>query len=391
MKGAIFGSPQSRHMPRVAAVAAVTVVLIVASVVVARVAVGDIKQPASPQAPPTVPVSTITVELQPVDLVRLGLGVVTAWNMATITPQVSGKLIDLPLPEGKEVQTGEVLARIDPKPFQATLDQAVAKKAQDDAQLANAKLDLQRYTVLSSTDAGTRQQLDTQKALVAQFRAQINGDQAAIDTARIQLDYTTIKAPFTGIVGIRSIDIGNVVSPTSTIVGLTQIEPIAVIFTLPQGDLDLLHAAMKRGNPAVLAFDQQGKALLARGTLDVINNTIDQTTGAIKLKARFDNKNQALWPGQFVQVRIITSTESAAIAVPSAAIQRGPNGPYVWLVGNDNTARLQPVELGQIQAGQTVITRGLSASDHLVVAGQFRLKQGVRVAATPSPVAEAQR
>jgi multidrug efflux system membrane fusion protein len=390
MQTEINGLLHRQRSSRAAALAIVVVTLVAASLVVARVSAKD-NQPAAGAAPAPVPVQTITVEPRPVDLVRIGLGTVTAWNMATITPQVSGKLIDLPLPEGKEVQAGDVLARIDPKPFQATLDGAIAKKAQDDAQLANAKLDLLRYATLESADAGTQQQFDTQKALVAQLQAQNNGDQAVIDTARIQLDYATIKAPFSGVVGIRSIDIGNVVSPTSTIVGLTQIEPIAVIFTLPQDNLGEVQAAMKRGNPTVLVFDQQGKAQLARGTLDAINNTIDQTTGAIKLKARFDNKNHALWPGQFVQIRVVTSTEPAAVAVPSAAVQRGPNGPYVWLVGNDSTAHLQPVELGQIQAGHTVIARGLSASDQLVVAGQFRLKAGVRVAATPSPIAEAQR
>jgi multidrug efflux system membrane fusion protein len=391
MQGAHFEMLQSRRMPRVAVVAAVIVALIAASVVVARVAAGDIKQPPLSPTPASVPVSTITVEPKPVDLVRVGLGAVTAWNMATITPQVSGKLIDMPLLEGKEVKVGDILARIDPNPFQAALDQVAAKKAQDEAQLVNAKTDLQRYTTLISTNAATQQQVATQKALVAQLDAQVRGDQAAIDSAQIQLNYTTIRAPFAGIVGIRSVDIGNVVSTTSTIVSLTQIEPVAVIFSLPQSDLSLLQAAMTRANPAVLVYDQKGKTLLQHGTLYVINNTIDQTTGTIKLKAKFNNQNHALWPGQFVQVRVVTSTEPAAIAVPSAAVQRGPNGPYAWLVGNDNTVRLQPIQLGQNQGSETVITRGLSAGDQLVVAGQFRLTQGAHVAAAPSSTLEAQR
>jgi len=249
---------------------------------------------------------------------------------------------------------------------------------------------LQRYTDLISSNAVPRQQLDTQRALVSQLEAQVQGDQAAIDTARIQLDYATIKAPFAGIVGIRSTDIGNVVSPTSTIVTLTQIEPIAVIFSLPQSDLDVLQAAMRNRKPTVLAYDQQGKALLGRGTLDVINNTIDQTTGTIKLKARFDNQSHALWPGQFVQVRVVTATEPAAIAIPSAAVQRGPNGPYVWLVGNDNAARLKPIGLGQIQDGQTVITSGLAAGDRVVVSGQFRVTAGAHVAEAATETVQAQ-
>lgn len=331
------------------------------------------------------------VEAGAVDLVRIGLGTVAAWNMATITPEVSGKLIDLPLKEGTTVRAGDVLARIDPKPFQAVLDQAVAKKAQDDAQLANAKLNLQRYTSLVSTNAVPKQQVDTQRAVVSEREAQVLGDQASIDSARIQLDYATIKAPFTGIVGIRSIDIGNVVSTTSTIVSLTQIEPIAVIFSLPQADLGVLQAAMSNGKPKVLAYDQQGKTLLGSGALDVINNTIDQTTGTIKLKARFENQNHALWPGQFVQVRVVTSTEPSAIAIPSVAVQRGPTGSYVWLVSNGNTVGVQPIELGQILDGHTVITRGLSAGDKVVTAGQFRLTQGARVTTASSPAPQARR
>jgi multidrug efflux system membrane fusion protein len=362
--------------------------LLGASVLVGRVAAKTSSAPPAPAAAKPVPVKTIAVESRSVELVRSGLGVVAAWNMATITPQVTGMLIDLPLREGMPVGAGDVLARIDPKPFQVMLDQAVAKKAQDDAQLANAKLDLQRDTTLVASSVVTRQTLDTQRALVAQLDAQVRGDQAAIDGARIQLDYATIKAPFAGTVGIRSVDIGNVVSAASTVVSLTQIEPIAVIFTLPQDDLGVLQAAMNRGKPTVLVYDQQGKALLGRGALDVINNAIDQSTGTIKLKARFDNQNHALWPGQFVQVRVVTSTEPAAVAIASDAVQRGPNGPYVWLVAADNTARMQPIGIGQIQDGETVVSSGLSAGDHIVVAGQFGVTPGARVTeASPSTAA----
>ncbi|HTO61573.1 MAG TPA: efflux RND transporter periplasmic adaptor subunit [Bradyrhizobium sp.] len=378
-----------RRFPRSAGLAALAALLIAAGVLVAHVRART-SMPPPPSAPKPVPVQTVTAETRSVDLMRSGLGLATAWNIATITPQVSGKLIDVPLREGEAARAGDVLARIDPKPFQAALDQAAAKKAQDEAQLANAKLDLKRYTDLVSSNAVPRQQLDTQRALVNQLDAQVQGDQAAIDTARIQLDYATIKAPFAGIVGIRSTDIGNVVSPTSTIVTLTQIEPIAVIFSLPQSDLDVLQAAMRNGKPTVLAYDQQGKALLGRGMLDVINNTIDQTTGTIKLKARFDNQSHALWPGQFLQVRVVTKTEPAAIAIRSDAVQRGPNGPYVWLVGNDNTARLQSIGLGQIQGGQTVVTSGLAAGDRVVVAGQFRVTAGAHVAEAPTETAQAQ-
>jgi multidrug efflux system membrane fusion protein len=323
--------------------------------------------------------------------VRSGLGVVQAWNMATITPQVSGMLIDLPFREGQAVRAGDVLARIDPQPLQAALHQAVAKKAQDEAQLANDKTQLERFTTLLAQDSIAVQQVDTQRALVAQFEAQVAADRAAVESAQIQLNYTTIKAPFAGVVGIRSIDIGNVVSPTSAIVTLTQIEPIAAIFSLPQADLDVLQTAITHGNPAVLACDEQGKRQLAHGTLEEINNAIDQTTGTIKLKARFDNQTHALWPGQFVQVRVVTSTDPSAIVVPSEAVQRGPNGPYVWLIASDLTALLKPVTIAQIQGPDAVLKGGLAVGDHIVVAGQLRLSQGARVTEASSPTEQAAR
>jgi multidrug efflux system membrane fusion protein len=385
MHGEIAGLQKSRHISRGAVVAAVAIGLVAAIVIAAHVAAKNSNPPPSTPAPAPVPVGALTVEPRAIDLVKVGLGVVTAWNMAAITPQVSGKLIDVPLPEGTEVRAGEVLAHIDPKPFQATLDEAVAKKAQDEAQLTNAELDLQRYTKLVSSSAGTQQQLDTQRALVGQLKAQVSGDQASINSTQIQLDYTNIKAPFAGVVGIRNVDVGNVVSTTSMIVSLTEIEPIAVIFSLPQADLGVLQTGMRHGELPILAYEQQGKAVLGKGKLDVINNAIDQTTGTIKLKARFDNKNHALWPGQFVQVRVVTSTEPSAIAVPSAAVQRGPNGQYVWVISKDQTVHLQLIALGQIQDGQTVITRGLSAGDQIVVSGQFRLTQGAHISVTASP------
>jgi membrane fusion protein, multidrug efflux system len=363
--------------------------LLIIAVVVASLA--GRTRPLVSQSPAPVPVRTVTVGPRSVDLVRSGLGVVQAWNVATITPQVSGMLIDLPFREGQAVRAGDVLARIDPQPFQAALHQAVAKKAQDAAKLANDKTDLERFTTLLSKDSIAVQQVDTQRALVAQFEAQVAGDQAAVESAQIQLNYTTIKAPFASIVGIRSIDIGNVVSPTSAIVTLTQIEPIAAIFSLPQADLNVLQTALTHGNPAVLAYDQQGKTQLARGTLEVINNTIDQTTGTIKLKARFDNQTHALWPGQFVQVHVVTSTDPSAIVVPSEVVQRGPNGPYVWLIASDNTAQLKPITIAQIQGSKTVLKSGLSAGDHIVVDGQFRLSQGALVVETSAPTEHAAR
>jgi membrane fusion protein, multidrug efflux system len=341
------------------------------------------------QSVPAIPVQTAVVEPQTVKVTQIGLGTVIAWKTATITPQVSGQVIGLPFKEGSLVQQESVLVRIDPRPFQAALDQAKAKKSQDEASLEAAEKNLARdETLLAKGGFATQQTVDNERAQVDAFKAMIEGDQAAIEAAQINLEFATIKAPFTGVVGLRSIDTGNVVTTGSNIVTLTQVEPIAVDFSLPQSNLSEVQAATAQGKPPVLAFDQDGTTQLARGILDVINNEVDPATGTIKLKARFDNKDHKLWPGAFVQVRVITTTEPNAIAVLSQAVQRGPNGLYVWLVSSDQSARMQPVELGQIQNGRTVIASGLQAGDRIVIAGQYRLTEGARVSETdPEQVA----
>jgi multidrug efflux system membrane fusion protein len=334
---------------------------------------------------PAIPVEATVVNAQPVDLSLTALGTVQAWNTATVTPQVSGQVTELPFQEGSLVHAGDILVRIDPRPFQAALDQAQAKKAQDAANLAAAQKNLSRdQALLTKGGFATQQTVDNEQAQVEADKAMIAGDQAASETSQLNLDFATIKAPFTGIIGLSNIDIGNVVSQSTSIVTITQIEPIAVEFTLPQADLSDVQAAFAQERPAVLVSDQNGKTLLARGSLDVINNEVDSVSGTIKLKARFDNKDHKLWPGAFVQVRVITGTVPDAIAVPSQAVQRGPNGSYVWLVSPDHTVRPQTVALGQIQDERTVITSGLSAGDQVVVAGQYRLTPGARVSETDS-------
>jgi multidrug efflux system membrane fusion protein len=348
---------------------------------------------ASPQhAMPAIPVRATVVNAQPVDLSLTALGTVQAWNTATVTPQISGQVVELPFLEGSLVHAGDILVRIDPRPYQAALDQAQAKKAQDAANLAAAQKNLSRDQVLLTKGGfATQQTVDNEQAQVEADKAMIAGDQAAIETSQLNLDFATIRAPFTGIIGLSNISIGNVVSQNTSIVTITQIEPIAVEFTLPQANLSEVQAAFAQEKPAVFVSDQNGKTLLARGSLDVINNEVDSASGTIKLKARFDNKDHKLWPGTFVQVRVITGSVSDAIAVPSQAVQRGPSGPYVWLVSPDHTVRPQAVELGQIQDDRTVITSGLSAGDRIVVAGQYRLTPGARVSETdPTQVAQAQ-
>jgi multidrug efflux system membrane fusion protein len=344
------------------------------------------------QAPATVAVQTATVQPKTVEITRSGLGTVTAWQMVNITPQVSGRIVQIPFREGRDVKEGDVLLRIDPRPFQAALDQAKAKRDQDAANLANTEKNLQRdQTLVTRGGFATQQTVDNESAQVQMLKAAIEGDQAAIEAAQINLDFATVKAPFTGVVSLRNIDVGNVVNSSANIGTVTQIEPIAVYFTLPQSDLTEVQTAAKNGTPTVLVYDQSGNTLLAKGALDVINNQVDQASGTIKLKARFDNEDRRLWPGAFVQASIVIRTDHDALAVPSEAIQHGPNGAYVWLVSADQTANRQPVQLGEIQNGITVISSGVKAGERIVVAGQYGLTQGARITeANPAQIAQTQ-
>jgi multidrug efflux system membrane fusion protein len=381
---------RSAWMPRVGLLVGSGAAILAVGMVWARG--GPDVSPSGQPPPGPVPVRTAIVSLQPVELTSKGLGTVVAWNAAMITPQVSGQIVELPFREGGTVQTGQILARLDPRPFQAVLDQAKARKAQDEANLAAAEKNLARdQTLLAKGGFATQQTVDNERAQVDADKATTAGDQAAIESAQLNLDFTTIKAPFAGVVGLRNVDVGNIVTPSSTIVSLTQIEPIAVDFSLPQTALASVQRAAADGKPLVRVFDQDGMSLLAEGALEVINNQVDPTTGTIKLKARFDNRDHKLWPGVFVQVQLVTTTEQNAIALPSEAVQRGPDGPYVWLISPDQTARLQPVQIAAIQNDRTVIAGGISGGDRVVVSGQYRLTQGTRVTeAQPSPPVQAQ-
>ena len=338
-----------------------------------------------------VPVQTTAVQPKPVDITRTGLGYVQAWQLVNITPQVSGRIAELPFHEGKIAEKDAVLVHLDPRPFQAALDQAKAKKAQDQANLSNTRKNLSRdETLLNKGGFATEQTVDNEKAQVQMLEATIEGDDAAIETAQLNLEYATFQAPFTGVVSLRNIDAGNLVTPSSVIGTITQIEPIAVDFTLPQSDLEALQAAEAGGSPAVLVYNESGKTLLARGVLEVINNQIADTSGTIKLKARFENKDHKLWPGAFVQVKVVIRSEPQALAVPTDAIEHGPNGAYVWLVSPDQTAHRQPVEISAIEDDQTVVSSGLKAGDRIVVAGQYGVTQGARVSeASPAQARDA--
>jgi membrane fusion protein, multidrug efflux system len=327
-----------------------------------------------------VPVLAVAAKVADVPVYLDGVGTARALNTVTVRAQVDGKLLSLSFTEGQEVPKGFLLAKIDPATYQALYDQAVAKKAQDEATLANAKLDLERYLRLAASNAVNKQQLDTQRALVAQLEAQVRSDQAAIDNARTILSYTDIIAPIAGRTGIRLVDEGNLVrgSDTTGIVVITQLRPITVLFNLPQQELPQLSKGLSEGPLPLDALGQNGKPI-DKGKLLVIDNQVDQTTGTVKLKAEFPNENLQLWPGQFVNVRLKVETIEKAIVVPTAAVQRGPVGTFSYVIGEDNMVTAKPVSVTQQNENDAVIASGLSPSDHVVTTGFANLSDGARV------------
>ena len=337
------------------------------------------------EAGQTIPVLTVVASTRDVPIYQDGLGTVQAFYTVTIKAMVDGPLLSVDFKEGQDVHQGNVLAQIDPRTYQAALDNAIAKKAQDEAQLANARLDLARYQKLVANNYTSAQQADTAKAQVAQFAAVVQQDQAQIDTARTQLSYTTVTAPIDGRTGIRQVDPGNIVhaADATGMVVITQLQPISVLFTLPQQTLPAVAKAMAAGAAQVLAMapDASGETVqvLDTGTLTVLDNQVDPTTGTIKLKATFPNAGHRLWPGGFVNVRLRTDIDRNAIVVPPAAIQRGPRGTYVFVVGDDNIAKRQAVTVGYEDEAASIISAGLHANEKVVVDGASRLSEGSKV------------
>jgi multidrug efflux system membrane fusion protein len=309
-----------------------------------------------------------------------GLGTVQGFNTVVVRTRVDGQIDTIAFTEGQIVKEGDLLAQIDPRPFQAALDQAKAKKAQDEANLANANLDLQRFTKLG--EFATRQQTDTQRSTVQQLSAQIAADDAAISNAQTQLAYTTIKAPISGRVGFRQVDQGNIVNAATQtgIVTIAQIEPIAVIFTAPEQNLIDISQSLAEHPLKVIALTTDGKRTLSEGTLAVINNQVDTTSGTIRLKAVFDNKDHVLWPGLSVSTRLLVTTLKDATVIPDDAVQHGADGLYAFAVGADNKAELKKIKVGRSIDGRTVVEDGLSAGERVIVAGQYKVQPGALVA-----------
>jgi multidrug efflux system membrane fusion protein len=337
--------------------------------------------PASTAKAPTVPVSVAAVRRADYPVYVEGLGQVQAYNTVTVRTRVDGQIEKIAFNEGQMVKAGDLIAQIDPRPFRAALDQAVAKQAQDQANLANAKLDLQRYATLAKQSFATQQQLDTQNALVTQLIGQTASDAAAIDAAQVQLDYTTINAPISGRTGFRLVDEGNMVaaSQQTGIVTIAQLQPIAVVFTAPQDELPRIGAAMAAGALQVEVRTDDGAKLLATGKLTVIDNSVDVATGTIRLKAEFENKDNALWPGLAVGTRLMVDVAKDALVVPELAVQHGPNGLFVYVVDDQNRAALRPVTVAHLDQDVAVISKGLSEGERVVTVGQYALEPGTRV------------
>lgn len=332
--------------------------------------------------PNAVPVTVMTARATTFPVVLSGLGTVQAFNTVTARTRVDGEVIKILFKEGQTVQQGDQLAQIDPRPYQAAVDQATAKLAQDQATLHNSELDLQRYSTLAKQDFASRQQLDTQTAAVAQNTALVQADNAALDNAKTQLDYTNIRSPITGRVGFRLVDQGNIVNASSQtgIVTITQVQPISAVFTLPEGQISDINAAMQKGAVVATAYSADGKRKLADGTLTVINNQVDASTATIQLKATFPNADNALWPGLAVVVRLPIQTLDNVVVVPQSAVQHAQQGLTAYVVDGNQKAQIRPVEIGEGNTDDVVITKGIAPGDRVVVAGQYRLQNGSTVA-----------
>lgn len=329
-----------------------------------------------------VPVRIATATQQDIDIYLKSLGTVTAYNTVTVRSRVSGELVDVAFQEGQRVKAGDLLARVDPRAFQVALDQARGTQMQNLAQLENARRDLQRYQALFKQDSIAKQQVDTQAALVRQYEGTVKSDQANVDNAKLQLDYARITAPISGRLGLRQVDRGNLVSSSDTngLVVITQTQPISVVFTLPETQLPEVRGEIAAGRTLpVDAYDRADTRRIATGVLETLDNQIDVTTGTLKLKAKFENADDALFPNQFVNVRLHVLTRKDVTAIPTAAVQQGSAGAFVFLVQQDDTIVVRPVKLGAINNGMVAVNEGLQPGDRVVTEGTDRLRAGAKV------------
>jgi membrane fusion protein, multidrug efflux system len=332
---------------------------------------------------PAVPVVAEPVTQHDVPIYLNGVGTVIAYNTDVVRAQIQGQIISINFTEGQTVHAGDLLAQIDPRPYQALIDQDTGNLERDQAQLVNAQANLTRYTTLGQQGWATPQLLETQKAQVGQLQAAIKADRALIDAAQVELSFTRLTSPIEGMVGIRQIDVGNIISPSSAngLVVVTQVDPISLIFTLPETVLPQIQQRQQNSNAPlpVIAYSQDDTIRLDQGVLGLVNNEILQTTGSIQLKANFANKARRLWPGQLVNARLLLQTKHIGLTVSAAVVQQGPNGPYAYVVKPDNTVAIRPIKVAQISDGQALVDSGLEANEQVVVDGQYKLQPGSRV------------
>jgi multidrug efflux system membrane fusion protein len=338
-------------------------------------------KPTRAAAPPAVPVVAATVLSHDVPIYLRGVGTVIAYNNVIVRSQITGQLVKVSFTQGQTVKKGDLLAEIDPRPYQAQLDQSIANRDRDQAQVVNAQANLNRYVPLAAKGYATSQLVDTQKAQLAQLQAIVQSDEAIIEQARTNLSYTQLTAPIDGVTGIRQVDEGNIIHPTDTngLVDVTQIQPISLIFTLPQTDFVEIQQQMAKGPLTVLAYSQDDKTKLDEGKLDLVDNQILQTTGTIRLRASFPNAKRQLWPGELVNARLLLDTRHDGLTIGASAVQQGPKGSFVWVIGSDGTVQMRPVTVAQISEGQALIDSGLEANDNVVIDGQYRLQTGALV------------
>jgi membrane fusion protein, multidrug efflux system len=343
-------------------------------------------------SPAPIPVTVAQVQKADFPVYLNGLGTVQPFRTVTVRSRVDGQIIKVAFKQGRMVKEGDTLVEIDPRPYQAALDQALSKKAQDEANLKNAKLNLERSVSLAKKDYATQQQVDTQQAMVDQLTAQIQGDQAAIDNAQTQLSYTVIKSPLSGRAGFRLVDPGNIVhdSDQNGIVTIVQLQPISVVFTAPEENVPLINKALEATTDVpVEALSSDGLRTLAEGRLARVNNEVDQASGTIRMKAIFENKDNVLWPGLSVATRLLVDTLKDVVVIPDSAVQRGPDGLYTFVVGDNNKVSLQPIKVSQSGEGESVVEQGLTLGQRVVVAGQYRLQIGSVVQPGEAPPSSA--
>ena len=337
----------------------------------------------TPAAPPPVPIVAGTVAQHDVPIYLTGVGTVIAYNTDIVRAQIQGQIISINFTEGQTVHAGDLLAQIDPRPYQALIDQYTGNLERDQAQLKNAQANLTRYTTLGDKGWATPQLVETQQAQVSELQAALKTDQALIDAAKVQLSYTRLTSPIDGVVGIRQIDVGNIISPSNTngLVVVTQLHPTSLIFTLPETNLPQIQQQQQKTKTpfTVFAYNQDNTMQLDQGQLGLVNNEILQTTGSIQLKANFDNKANKLWPGELVNARLLVDTRHNGLTVPAAVVQQGAKGPYAYVVNPDSTVAIRPIKVAQIADGQALIDSGLKANEQVVVDGQYKLQPGTHV------------